>query len=156
MIFVDEVSIDIAAGTGGRGAVSFRKEKYVPHGGPSGGDGGKGGDVVLEADSNLSTLLDFQFQHKYSAERGGDGASKDMYGKHSADLILKAPIGTVATNTYTGRVLADLTPAMVKKPLSPEAAKADAATRTSPPPPIRLPASPKTVIRAKPLALNLS
>jgi GTP-binding protein len=109
MIFVDEVTVDIAAGSGGRGAVAFRKEKYVPHGGPSGGDGGKGGDVILEADSNLSTLLDFQFQHKYVANRGGDGASKDMYGRDSVDLVLKAPIGTVATNVETGRVVADLT-----------------------------------------------
>src|ERR1700678_3016813 len=81
MIFVDEVTVDIAAGNGGRGAVAFRKEKYVPPGGPSGGDGGRGGDVILEADSNMSTLLDFQFQHKYSATHGSDGASKDMYGK---------------------------------------------------------------------------
>jgi len=109
MIFVDEVSVDIAAGNGGRGAVAFRKEKYVPHGGPSGGDGGKGGDIVLEADSNLSTLLDFQFQHKYSAKHGVDGASKDMYGKDAVDLVLKAPIGTVATDVATGRILADLT-----------------------------------------------
>src|SRR5450432_3839808 len=109
MIFVDEVTVDIAAGSGGRGAVAFRKEKYVPHGGPSGGDGGKGGDVILEADSNLSTLLDFQFQHKYVAGRGGDGASKDMYGRDAVDLVLKAPIGTVATNVETHRVVADLT-----------------------------------------------
>lgn len=109
MIFVDEVTIDIKAGDGGNGAVSFRKEKFVPRGGPSGGDGGKGGDVVLEADSNLSTLLDFKYQRLYAARRGGDGATKDMIGKDSADLVLKAPIGTVATDAETGRVLADLT-----------------------------------------------
>ena len=109
MIFVDEVTVDIAAGDGGRGVVAFRKEKFVPRGGPAGGDGGKGGDVVLEADSNLSTLLDFQFQHKYSAQRGGDGASKDMYGKDAPDLILRAPIGTIATDVNTGHLLADLT-----------------------------------------------
>ncbi len=109
MIFVDEVTIDVKAGTGGNGAVAFRKEKYVPHGGPAGGDGGKGGDVILLADSNLSTLLDFRFQRLYAAEKGVDGASKDMYGKAAKDLILKVPIGTVATDLDTGRVVADLT-----------------------------------------------
>src|SRR5579875_3471097 len=108
-MFVDEVTIDIKAGDGGNGAVAFRREKFVPRGGPAGGDGGKGGDVVLEADSNLSTLLDFRYQHKYEAQRGGDGAAKDMYGKDAPDLVLKAPIGTVATDEATGRVLADLT-----------------------------------------------
>ncbi len=108
-LFVDEVTVDIAAGDGGRGSVSFRKEKFVPRGGPAGGDGGRGGDVILEADSNLSTLLDFQFQHKYSAEKGGDGADKDKYGKDAPDLILKAPIGTIATDVNTNWVVADLT-----------------------------------------------
>lgn len=109
MIFVDEVTIDIKAGTGGNGAVAFRKEKYVPHGGPAGGDGGKGGDVILVADSNLSTLLDFRYQRLYAAEKGVDGASKDMYGKAALDLILRVPIGTVATDLTTGRVVGDLT-----------------------------------------------
>ncbi len=107
-MFVDEVTVQIKSGDGGNGAVSFRKEKYVPRGGPSGGDGGKGGDVILEADSNLSTLLDFRYQHKYEAGNGGNGTSKDMHGKDAADLILKVPIGTSATDTATGRVLADL------------------------------------------------
>jgi GTPase len=109
MIFVDEVTIDVKAGTGGNGAVAFRKEKYVPHGGPAGGDGGKGGDVILLADSNLSTLLDFRYQRLYAAENGIDGSSKDMYGKAAADLVLKVPIGTVATDLGTNRVVADLT-----------------------------------------------
>jgi GTP-binding protein len=108
-MFVDEVTVDIKSGDGGNGAVAFRKEKYVPNGGPSGGDGGKGGDVILEADSNLSTLLDFRFQHKYEAGRGGHGTSKDMHGKDAVDLVLKVPIGAVATDTVTGEVLADLT-----------------------------------------------
>lgn len=109
MIFVDEVTIDIKAGSGGNGSVSFRKEKFVPRGGPSGGDGGRGGDVILEADSNLSTLLDFKYQRVYPAKRGGDGATKDMIGKDALDLVLKTPIGTVATDIVTGQVLADLT-----------------------------------------------
>jgi GTP-binding protein len=109
MIFVDEVTIDVSAGSGGNGAVAFRKEKYVPHGGPAGGDGGKGGDIILLADSNLSTLLDFRYQRLYAAKKGVDGAAKDMYGKDAIDLILKVPIGTVATDLTTGLVIADLT-----------------------------------------------
>jgi GTP-binding protein len=108
-MFVDEITIEISAGNGGNGAVSFRKEKYVPHGGPSGGDGGRGGDIILEADSNLSTLLDFRYQRKYEAVRGEHGAYKDMHGRDSADLVLKVPVGTIATDEETGQVLADLT-----------------------------------------------
>src|SRR5438874_13531688 len=88
-MFVDQVEIEVQAGSGGNGAVTFRKEKFVPHGGPSGGDGGRGGSVVLEVDPHLSTLLDFRYQRHYKAQRGGDGQSKDMYGKDGADLILK-------------------------------------------------------------------
>lgn len=108
-MFVDEVTVEVKSGDGGNGAVSFRKEKYVPRGGPSGGDGGKGGDVILEADSNLSTLLDFRYQRKYEAARGINGTSKDMHGKDAGDLVMKVPIGTVATDVDTGRVLADVT-----------------------------------------------
>jgi GTP-binding protein len=108
-MFVDEVTIEIKAGDGGNGAVAFRKEKYVPHGGPAGGDGGRGGDVILEVDTNLSTLLDFRYQRLYKAQRGGDGAAKDMYGKDAPDLVLKVPVGTIATDAQTGYLLADLT-----------------------------------------------
>src|SRR5579863_2293248 len=108
-MFVDEVTVQINAGDGGNGAVAFRREKYVPNGGPAGGDGGRGGDVILLADSNLSTLLDFRYQHKYQAAGGGHGTSKNMHGKDAVDLVLKVPIGTSATDTETGRQLADLT-----------------------------------------------
>ena len=108
-MFVDEVLIDVKAGDGGNGSVAFRKEKYVPFGGPNGGDGGKGGDVTLEADSNLSTLLDFRFQRNYEALRGIHGTSRDMHGKNAGDITLKVPIGTTATDNETGRVLVDLT-----------------------------------------------
>ena len=108
-MFVDEVTIEVNAGNGGNGAVAFRKEKYVPRGGPNGGDGGRGGDVILEADSNLSTLLDFRYQQKYDAERGIHGIGRDMHGKDAKDMILKVPLGTVATDVETGQVLADLT-----------------------------------------------
>src|ERR1041385_9523562 len=93
-MFVDQVEIEVAAGDGGNGAVTFRKEKYVPRGGPSGGDGGRGGSVIFEVDPHLSTLLDYRYQRQYKARRGGDGQSKDMYGKNGSDLILKVPAGT--------------------------------------------------------------
>jgi GTP-binding protein len=109
MVFVDEVGIEVKAGSGGNGAASFRREKYVPRGGPAGGDGGRGGDIILEADSNLSTLLDFRYQHRYFAEPGGHGTGKDMHGKDAVDMVLKVPIGTVATDSVTGVVEADLT-----------------------------------------------
>src|SRR5579875_2150762 len=102
-MFVDEVTVEMKAGDGGNGAVAFRKEKYVPRGGPNGGDGGRGGDVVLEADSNLSTLLDFRYQQKYQAPSGGHGIGKDMHGRNADDLTLKVPLGTVATDVNTGR-----------------------------------------------------
>ena len=108
-MFVDEVIIEVKAGDGGNGSVAFRKEKYVPFGGPNGGDGGKGGDVILEADSNLSTLLDFRYQRNYEALRGIHGTSRDMHGKNAGDITLKVPIGTTATDMETGRVLTDLT-----------------------------------------------
>ena len=108
-MFVDEVVIDVKAGDGGNGSVAFRKEKYVPRGGPNGGDGGKGGDVYLEADSNLSTLLDFRYQRHYEALRGIHGTSRDMSGKNAGDITLKVPVGTTATEVETERILTDLT-----------------------------------------------
>src|SRR5690349_3464492 len=86
-VFVDEVEIEVQAGNGGNGMVTFRKEKFVPRGGPNGGDGGHGGSVVFQVDLNLNTLIDFRYRHKYKAERGDDGGSNDMYGKDGADLV---------------------------------------------------------------------
>jgi GTP-binding protein len=107
-MFVDEVQIEVQAGNGGNGMVTFRKEKFVPRGGPNGGDGGHGGSVVLRVDPNLSTLLDFRYKHQYKAARGGDGGSKDMFGKDGANLVLKVPPGTVVYDQDTGAQLADL------------------------------------------------
>ena len=107
-MFVDEVEIEAIAGNGGNGMVTFRKEKFVPRGGPNGGDGGRGGNVVFRVDTNLTTLIDFRFRHKYKADRGGDGASKDMYGKDGGDIKLRVPQGTVVTDLDTGQVIADL------------------------------------------------
>jgi GTP-binding protein len=108
-MFVDQVEIEVQAGNGGNGAATFRTEKFVPKGGPSGGDGGHGGNVLLEVDPHLSTLLDFRYQRHYKAQRGMDGMKKDMYGKNGEDLILKVPPGTAVYDRDTGDLLADLT-----------------------------------------------
>ncbi|MCX6379975.1 MAG: GTPase ObgE [Armatimonadetes bacterium] len=107
-MFVDEVEIEIEAGDGGSGSTSFRREKYVPNGGPNGGDGGHGGDVIFCVNTNTNTLLDFRFRHAYQADNGNDGASNNKYGRDGKDLILKIPQGTVVTDLDTGQVLADL------------------------------------------------
>lgn len=109
MQFVDEAKIHVKAGDGGNGCVAFRREARVPRGGPSGGDGGNGGDVALTVDPQLSTLLDFRYKRHYKAERGEDGRGKDQYGKGGRDLLLRVPMGTVVYDFETGEMLADLT-----------------------------------------------
>ncbi|HEY7139838.1 MAG TPA: GTPase ObgE [Methylomirabilota bacterium] len=108
-MFVDEVEIDVRAGDGGRGCVSFRREKFVPRGGPNGGDGGRGGSVILEADEGLGTLLDFRYKRHYAARRGGHGEGSDRHGKNGADLVLRVPVGTTVRDRETGLLLGDLT-----------------------------------------------
>jgi GTP-binding protein len=106
--FIDEVEISVAAGDGGKGAVSFRREAHVPFGGPDGGDGAKGGDVVMVADPGLNTLVEYRFRRHWDAERGESGHGSDCNGKGGADKVLKVPIGTVVIDAETGTVLADL------------------------------------------------
>jgi GTP-binding protein len=108
MKFVDEVRIKIKAGAGGRGCVSFRREKFVPRGGPDGGDGGHGGDVVVVADAQLTTLLDLRYQKQYRAGRGEHGRGKDQYGKRGEDKVIAVPVGTIIRDANTGGILADL------------------------------------------------
>jgi GTP-binding protein len=108
MKFIDEATIKVYAGDGGNGAATFRREKYEPRGGPSGGDGGKGGSVHVIADGNLNTLVDYRFTRTFRAERGENGRSADCYGKHGDDLLLRVPVGTVITDKATGQVVADL------------------------------------------------
>lgn len=108
-MFIDRVKINIKAGKGGDGIVAFRREKYVAFGGPSGGDGGRGGNIIFEADSNKSTLLDLRFNRKVVAENGGNGKTKKMHGADGADFIVKVPVGTLIKDANTGRILADLT-----------------------------------------------
>ncbi len=107
-MFVDRAVIEVVAGTGGSGAEAFRREKGVPRGGPAGGDGGKGGDVVLEVDTQLATLLDYSYRRHYRAERGRHGEGKNRTGRAGEDLILKVPPGTVATDADTGELLGEL------------------------------------------------
>ena len=107
-MFVDYVEINIAAGTGGSGAEAWRRETFVPLGGPSGGDGGRGGHVYLVADRQLATLLDFRYHQHYKAERGQHGMGKNRTGRDGADLRLRVPVGTVVRDATTGDLLAEL------------------------------------------------
>ena len=107
-MFVDVAKISIKAGDGGNGAVSFHREKYVASGGPDGGDGGKGGDVVFLADTNLSTLADFRYKRKYAAQNGAAGMSGRKNGRKAEDLIIRVPTGTLVKDAETGRIIADI------------------------------------------------
>ncbi len=108
MDFVDEVTLEVAAGDGGNGCIAFRREKFVPLGGPSGGDGGRGGSVILTAHERLSTLLDLRYRKIVRAERGEDGRGKDQFGKAGDDVRIEVPIGTQVYEADSGALLADL------------------------------------------------
>ncbi len=107
-MFVDKVNITVRAGNGGNGAVSFHREKYLPSGGPDGGDGGKGGDVILKTDPNMSTLMDFRYKRKYVAQNGNDGTGKRCSGKDGESLVIRVPIGTLVRDSATGAIIKDL------------------------------------------------
>ncbi|HEY9033131.1 MAG TPA: GTPase ObgE [Pseudomonadales bacterium] len=109
MKFVDEATVRIEAGKGGNGCMSFRREKFIPKGGPDGGDGGHGGSVLLEADESLNTLLDFRYKRDYRAENGAPGRGRNCSGKAGQDLLLKVPVGTAAYDDETGELIGDLT-----------------------------------------------
>lgn len=108
MQFVDYVKIHVKAGEGGRGCVSFRREKYVPRGGPNGGDGGRGGHIMIRAVGQLNTLLDLRYHQHYRAKRGQHGMGKNMHGKDGEDLIIPVPVGTIVKDEETGELVADL------------------------------------------------
>lgn len=108
MKFIDEASIKVYAGDGGNGAATFRREKYEPDGGPSGGDGGRGGSIFVVADRNLNTLVDYRYTRVFRAERGENGRGADCYGKGGEDMLLRVPVGTVITDKATGQTIADL------------------------------------------------
>ncbi len=107
-MFADRAKIYVRSGKGGDGHVSFRREKYVPDGGPDGGDGGKGGDIIFVADKHLTTLADFRYKKKYTAANGEKGGSNRCYGKSGENTVIKVPVGTVFKDTNTGRIMADL------------------------------------------------
>jgi GTPase len=107
-MFIDKAKIFVKSGNGGDGAISFRREKYVPLGGPDGGDGGRGGDVIFEVDPGLTTLLDFKYQKKFTSEPGGNGQGSKCYGKDGKDLYVKVPMGTIIKDFETDKVIADL------------------------------------------------
>src|SRR5580700_5791795 len=108
MKFVDQAKITVAAGKGGDGVIAWRKEKYIPKGGPTGGNGGVGGSVIFLADPQLSTLLDFRYNRKYEAHEGNPGEADNRTGRSADDLIIKVPVGTLIRKAGTEEVLADL------------------------------------------------
>ncbi len=107
MRFIDEARINVTSGDGGRGCVSFRREKYIPRGGPDGGDGGKGGDVILVADEELGSLIDFRYKRYYKAKSGIHGKGKDQHGKNGADLSIPVPLGTIVRDESSDELLKD-------------------------------------------------
>ena len=108
MKFIDEVQVSFISGDGGDGCSSLRREKFVPKGGPSGGDGGKGGDVILISDSNINTLSSFRYKKFLKAENGQNGQNKDKYGKSGVDLVIKVPIGTIVSSLETNQIIVDM------------------------------------------------
>jgi GTP-binding protein len=109
MKFIDEARIEIFAGKGGNGAASFRREKYIPFGGPDGGDGGRGGSIYAVADRNINTLIDYRYSRMFRARGGENGRGADCFGKGAEDIMLRMPVGTLITDNVTGELIADLT-----------------------------------------------
>ncbi len=144
--FIDTAKITVRAGDGGGGAVSFHREKYVAAGGPDGGDGGRGGDIVLRTDPNLSTLMDFRYKRNYVAENGKDGSGKRCSGRDGADLVIRVPRGTVVRDPETGEIIRDMS-AGEDFVL---ARGGNGGWGTSPPPPGRRPGSPRRGCPARP------
>ncbi len=108
MKFVDEATIEVVAGDGGNGCMSFRREKFIPFGGPNGGDGGRGGSVFAVADRNLNTLIDFRYARRHEARRGENGRGSDQYGAAAEDVVMRMPVGTIVTDAETGEKVAEL------------------------------------------------
>ena len=109
MSFIDEVKIFASAGDGGSGCVAFRREKFIPLGGPNGGDGGKGGDVIMQVSPQLSTLYDLRLHPHQRAQRGKNGMGSDRHGAGGEDLIIQVPLGTIVKDLETGEIIADMT-----------------------------------------------
>lgn len=127
-MFIDRVKMKLKAGNGGNGLVAFRREKYVPLGGPAGGDGGDGGDIIFEADSNKSTLLDLRYSKQLTAGNGGVGKPKKMHGADGDDVLVKVPLGTLVKDLATGRTDRRFNESPANAQSLPKAARAAAAT----------------------------
>ena len=140
--FIDIATIWLHAGKGGDGAVSFHREKFVAAGGPDGGDGGRGGDIIFVADDHLSTLMDFRYKRKYVAPEGGKGGASLCHGKNAENLVIKVPLGTVIKDA------SQICPTTPRSPLL-RAAAAATATHTLPPPPARSPSLQSPVCPAR-------
>ena len=140
--FIDIATIWLHAGKGGDGAVSFHREKFVAAGGPDGGDGGRGGDIIFVVDDHLTTLMDFRYKRKYTADEGGKGGASLCHGKNAENLVIKVPLGTVIKDAESGLVTTPPSP-------SPGAAAAATAMRILPPPPARSPSSQSPVCPAR-------
>ena len=108
MKFFDEAKIEVIAGNGGDGSASFRRAKFVPRGGPDGGDGGRGGSIYAVADANLNTLIDYRYTRIFRARPGEHGRGRDQFGKGAEDIVLRVPVGTVIKDSHTGELIADL------------------------------------------------
>src|SRR5690242_8225913 len=108
MKFVDEAFIEVVAGNGGNGCMSFRREKFIPFGGPNGGDGGRGGSVFALADPNLNTLIDFRYARRHEARNGENGRGSDQFGAAAEDIVLRMPVGTIISDAESGAVLTEL------------------------------------------------
>lgn len=130
-MFVDRVKIHIKGGDGGNGCVSFYRAKYITHGGPDGGDGGKGGSIIFVGDENMNTLMDFRYKRMYKAEPGQDGGKRNRFGKDGENLIIKVPKGTVVKEAATNKIMADITKTERKRSLS-EADEAEEEISTLP------------------------
>lgn len=145
--FIDIATIWLHAGKGGDGAVSFHREKFVAAGGPDGGDGGRGGDIIFVVDDHLTTLMDFRYKRKYTADEGGKGGASLCHGKNAENLVIKVPLGTVIKDAESGLVIADLSD-HTPSPLQ-GADAAATAMHTLPPPPARSPNSQSPVCPAR-------
>ena len=154
-MFVDEAKIRVKAGDGGNGCMAFRREKFVPRGGPSGGDGGHGGDVIMESSERHNTLVHFRFNPEYKAERGRHGEGSNKTGREGDDVVLSVPVGTVVYDELTGELVHDFSIPMTVSS-SRRADAADAATRALPPRSIKRRASTSRAFPAKSASYVLS
>ncbi len=131
-MFIDEATIRVKAGDGGNGCMAFRREKFVPRGGPSGGDGGKGGDVIMESSERHNTLVHFRFNPEYKAQRGRHGEGSNRTGKEGEDVLLKVPVGTIVYDEETGEKVYDFSEPDERMSSLPAADAGDAAMRALP------------------------